>query len=51
MVDGRPHVVAAAMVFVVVAAVRHFGERADPMDEPAVGHATVPDDATGTCRQ
>lgn len=51
MVDGRPHVVAATMVFVVVAAIRHFGERADPMDEPAVGHATIPDDTTRTCWQ
>ena len=40
-----------AKVFVTLAAVRHFGKRADPVDQTSVRHTTVPDNTARTCRQ
>lgn len=49
MIDRRPHVIATTHnMFIVLAAIWHFGEGADPVDETSVRHAAIPDDASWT---
>jgi len=47
-IDGRPRVVSAPKMFVVLAAVRHLGDGTDPVDRTAVRHAAVPRRSSGT---